>query len=181
MLLKKAKWFITIRGGDMTVRFIENVSKSDVFNGHHYDAGINSMLIRIQDPATEFGKIKYPFKEVHEFVFLDAEDEDGFPDECKIQDEQAAELVRLLKHAQENHMNVVVHCHAGICRSGAVVEVATMMGFTPTDRMRIPNLRVKHKMMQVLGWTYDADEKHQAMNGTVTTGGIIVPTNTEWN
>jgi predicted protein tyrosine phosphatase len=165
----------------MTVRFIENVSKSDVFNGHHYDAGINSMLIRIQDPATEFGKIKYPFKEVHEFVFLDAEDEDGFPDECKIQDEQAAELVRLLKHAQENHMNVVVHCHAGICRSGAVVEVATMMGFTPTDRMRIPNLRVKHKMMQVLGWTYDADEKHQAMNGTVTTGGIIVPTNTEWN
>ena len=164
----------------MTVRFIENVSKSDVFNGHHYDAGINSMLIRIQDPATEFGKIKYPFKEVHEFEFLDAEDTDGFPDECKIQDEQAAELVRLLQHAQENHMNVVVHCHAGICRSGAVVEVATMMGFTPTDRMRIPNLRVKHKMMQVLGWTYDANEKHQAMNGTVTTGGIIVPNN-EWN
>ena len=164
----------------MTVRFIENVSKSDVFNGHHYDAGINSMLIRIQDPATVFGKIKYPFKEVHEFEFLDAEDTDGFPDECKIQDEQAAELVRLLQHAQENHMNVVVHCHAGICRSGAVVEVATMMGFTPTDRMRIPNLRVKHKMMQVLGWTYDANEKHQAMNGTVTTGGIIVPNN-EWN
>jgi predicted protein tyrosine phosphatase len=140
----------------MTVRFIENVSKSDVFNGHHYDAGINSMLIRIQDPATEFGKIKYPFKEVHEFEFLDAEDEDGFPDECKIQDEQAAELVRLLKHAQEKHMNVVVHCHAGICRSGAVVEVATMMGFTPTDRYRQPNVRVKTKMMRVLGLTYDS-------------------------
>jgi predicted protein tyrosine phosphatase len=140
----------------MTVRFIENVSKSDVFNGHHYDAGINSMLIRIQDPATEFGKIKYPFKEVHEFEFLDAEDEDGFPDECKIQDEQAVELVRLLKHAQEKHMNVVVHCHAGICRSGAVVEVATMMGFTPTDRYRQPNVRVKTKMMRVLGLTYDS-------------------------
>jgi predicted protein tyrosine phosphatase len=140
----------------MTVRFIENVSKSDVFNGHHYDAGINSMLIRIQDPATEFGKIKYPFKEVHEFEFLDAEDEDGFPDECKIQDEQAAELVRLLKYAQEKHMNVVVHCHAGICRSGAVVEVATMMGFTPTDRYRQPNVRVKTKMMRVLGLTYDS-------------------------
>ena len=140
----------------MTVRFIENVSKSDVFNGHHYDAGINSMLIRIQDPATEFGKIKYPFKEVHEFEFLDAEDEDGFPDECKIQDEHAVELVRLLKHAQEKHMNVVVHCHAGICRSGAVVEVATMMGFTPTDRYRQPNVRVKTKMMRVLGLTYDS-------------------------
>jgi predicted protein tyrosine phosphatase len=136
-------------------RFIENVSKSDVFNGHHYDAGTNSMLIRIQDPATEFGKIKHQFKEVYEFEFLDAEDEDGYPDECKIQDEQAEAIVNLLKRAQENHMNVVVHCHAGICRSGAVVEVAEMMGFTPSDRFRQPNLRVKHKMMKVLGLTYE--------------------------
>ena len=140
----------------MTQRFIENVSKQDVALGWHMDAGPNAMLIRIQDPATFFGKIARAemFKEVHEFEFLDAEDEDGFEDECKIQDEQAAELVRLLKHAQENHMNVVVHCHAGICRSGAVVEVASMMGFTPADRLRIPNMRVKYKMMKVLGWTY---------------------------
>jgi predicted protein tyrosine phosphatase len=137
-------------------RFIENVSKSDVFNGHHYDAGPNAMLIRIQDPATEFGKIKYPFKEVYEFEFLDAEDEDGFEDECKIQDAQAEQLVALLKRALENRMNVVVHCHAGICRSGAVVEVATMMGFTPADRYRQPNIRVKSKMMKVLGWNYDS-------------------------
>ena len=73
-------------------------------------------------------------------------------------DAQAKELVRLLQHALANHMNVVVHCHAGICRSGAVVEVATMMGFTATDRYRQPNLRVKHKMMKVLGWTYDENE-----------------------
>jgi predicted protein tyrosine phosphatase len=137
------------------IRFIENCSKSDVFNGHHYDAGENSMLIRIQDPATEFGKIKHNFKEVYEFEFLDAEDEDGFEDECKIQDEQAEQLVNLLRRALENRMNVVVHCHAGICRSGAVVEVASMMGFTPADRYRQPNVRVKNKMMKVLGWTYD--------------------------
>jgi predicted protein tyrosine phosphatase len=154
--LLKDVTFITIAGGDMTIRFIENVSKSDVFNGHHYDAGTNSMLIRIQDPATEFGKIKYPFKEVYEFEFLDAEDEDGFPDECKIQDDQAEQIVGLLNRAKEKHMNVVVHCHAGICRSGAVVEVATMMGFTPTDRYRQPNVRVKTKMMRVLGLTYDS-------------------------
>ena len=161
----------------MTQRFIENVSKSDVFNGHHYDAGPNAMLIRIQDPATEFGKIKHPFKEVYEFEFLDAEDDDGFEDEVKISDVQAAELVRLLQRAQENAMNVVVHCHAGICRSGAVVEVASMMGFTPADRLRIPNMRVKHKMMQVLGWTYDADEKSEAVNGVVHSSGIIMPKN----
>lgn len=137
------------------IRFIENASKSDVFHGHHYDAGPNAMLIRIQDPATEFGKIKYPFKEVYEFEFLDAEDDDGFEDECKIQDEQAEEIIGLLRRAIDNRMNVVVHCHAGICRSGAVVEVATMMGFTPADRYRQPNLRVKRKLMQVLGLTYE--------------------------
>ena len=105
----------------MSQRFIENVSKADVNLGHHMDAGPNAMLIRIQDPATFFGRIARAdmFKEVHEFEFLDAEDADGFEDECKISDGQAAELVRLLQHAQENHMNVVVHCHAGICRSGA--------------------------------------------------------------
>lgn len=139
------------------IRWIENVSKSDVKLGFHMDAGSNAMLIRIQDPATEFGEIKHAemFKEIHEFEFLDAEDEDGFEDECKISDEQAAELVRLLQHALDKSMNVIVHCHAGICRSGAVVEVATMMGFTTGDRYRQPNLRVKSKMMKVLGLTYD--------------------------
>jgi predicted protein tyrosine phosphatase len=141
----------------MTIRWIENVSKSDVALGFHMDAGPNAMLIRIQDPATFFGKVARAdmFKEVYEFEFLDAEDEDGFPDEAKISDEQAQQLVALLKKAQENSMNVVVHCHAGICRSGAVVEVASMMGFTPTERYRQPNLRVKTKMMRVLGLTYD--------------------------
>ena len=141
----------------MSQRFIENVSKSDVALGFHMDAGPNAMLIRIQDPATFFGRIARAdmFKEVHEFEFLDAEDEDGFEDEAKISDDQAAELVRLLQHAQDNHMNVVVHCHAGICRSGAVVEVATMLGFTASDRYRQPSLRVKQKMMKVLGLTYD--------------------------
>ena len=143
----------------MTQRFIENVAASDVNTGFHYNPGPNSMLISITDPAGWKPNPVHKFKEIHEFEFLDAEDTDGFPDECKISDDQAAELVRLLQHAREKHMNVVVHCFAGICRSGAVVEVATIMGFTPTDRFRQPNLRVKHKMMKVLGLTYDSDEQ----------------------
>jgi predicted protein tyrosine phosphatase len=141
----------------MGIRWIENASKQDVALGFHMDAGTNAMLIRIQDPATEFGKIKHAhmFKEVYEFEFLDAEDADGFEDECKISDEQAQQLVNLLQHALDRSMNVVVHCHAGICRSGAVVEVASMIGFTPVDKYRQPNLRVKHRMMKVLGLTYD--------------------------
>lgn len=158
-----------------TVRFIENVSMTDAIVGHHYDPGPNSMLIRIQDPATEFRPVKHTFKYVEEFEFLDAEDSDGFPDECKISDAQAEKLVTLLKFALEHRVNVVVHCHAGICRSGAVTEVATMMGFTPTERFRMPNLRVKHKMMKALGLTYDSDEEQGFTNGWVSESGIIMP------
>ena len=159
------------------IRFIENISWDDCKHGWHYDCGDNAMLIQIADPATFFPTPKHKFKEIHQFEFLDAEDGDDFPEEAMISDDQAFDLVALLAHALENRMNVVVHCHAGICRSGAVVEVATMMGFTPSDRYRQPNLRVKHKMMKVLGWTYDADEKSEGKGGTISAGGIIIPFN----
>jgi protein tyrosine phosphatase len=97
---------------------------------------------------------------VHQFEFLDAEDKDGFDEDFKISDAQAAELVRLLQHALDNHMDVIVHCMAGLCRSGAVCEVGVMMGFQDTEKFRSPNMRVKHKMMKVLGWTYDENETY---------------------
>ena len=135
--------------------WIQNVALSDVRKGFHIDAGFNSMLIQIVDPAMVFPKPKYRFREVHQFEFLDLEDTDDFADEFKITDEQAERLVRLLQHALENKMNVVVHCVAGVCRSGAVCEVGVMMGFRDTEVYRSPNLLVKRKMMKVLGWTYD--------------------------
>lgn len=137
------------------IRWIENVSKDAVTLGLHSDLGINTMLIRIQDPATEFVEPKKEFRETYQFEFLDSEDSDPEHEDAKISDYQAARLVGLLQRALDKHMNVLVHCHAGICRSGAVVEVATMMGFTATDRHRQPNLRVKHKMMKELGFYYD--------------------------
>lgn len=157
------------------IRWIENVARDDIRHGWHYECGDNAMLIQISDPPGDHPTPKRKFKEVYQFDFLDAEDRDGFPEEAKISDEQAAEIVRLLQHALDNCMNVVVHCHAGICRSGAVVEVASMMGFTPTDRYRQPNLRVKHKMMKALGWTYDSDEEQTSAGGTISAGGIIIP------
>lgn len=154
--------------------WIQNVSMSDIRQGFHINPGINSMLIQIVDPAYEFPVPQYPFRETHQFQFLDAEKTDNFPDECKCTDEQAQELVRLLQHAQEQRMTVIVHCHAGVCRSGAVAEIGVMMGFKDTDSFRSPNLLVKHKMMKVLGWTYDEDEKH-TINGDVTDWGFVIP------
>lgn len=158
--------------------WIQNVSMSDIRQGFHINPGINSMLIQIVDPAYEFPVPKYQFREVHQFEFLDAEKEDRFPDECKCTDEQAAELVRLLQHAKDNRMNVIVHCHAGVCRSGAVAEIGVMLGFSDTEAFRSPNLLVKHKMMKLLGWTYDEAEPH-TINGVELDSGIIVPKNYE--
>ena len=135
--------------------WIENVAASDVSLGFHHDCGPNSMLISITDPAGWRPHAKQQFKERHDFEFLDAEDTDGFPDEAKISDTQAEQIVALLQQALENRMNVVVHCMAGICRSGAVVEVGVMMGFNDCEKYRQPNLRVKHKLMKQLGWTYN--------------------------
>lgn len=140
--------------------WIENVAAADVPLRFHHDAGENSMLIQIMDPASTWWPTPaHQFKETHQFEFLDAEDKDGFPEEAKISDAQAAEIVRLLKHALDQRMNVVVHCYAGICRSGAVAEVGVMMGFEDCERNRIPNLRVKQKLMRQLGWTYDSTEQ----------------------
>ena len=137
--------------------WIENVAAIDVTKSHHHAAGENSMLISITDPAGWPPEAMHKFKERHNFEFLDADD--GFPEECLVSDAQAQEIVRLLQHAMKNRMNVVVHCTAGLCRSGAVAEVGVMMGFGDTERTRIPNIRVKHRMMKALGWTYDANEK----------------------
>jgi predicted protein tyrosine phosphatase len=135
--------------------WIENVAAADIPTGFHHDVGPNSMLISITDPAGWRPEAKQQFKERHDFEFLDAEDEDREPEEAKITDAQAEQIVALLQQALENRMNVVVHCMAGICRSGAVVEVGVMMGFNDCEKYRQPNLRVKHKLMKQLGWTYN--------------------------
>lgn len=138
---------------------IENVSMEDVRVGTHTDMGENAMLIQITDPAYYPPIPKHDFRVITQYEFLDAEDEDiekhGYDEGFLISDKQAEDIVEFLDYAMEKNMNVLVHCHAGICRSGAVVEVGSMMGFTPTDRYRQPNLRVKHKMMKCLGWTYE--------------------------
>ena len=149
--------------------WIENVAAADVPLRFHHEAGPNAMLIQIMDPATSWWPTPaHEFKETHRFEFLDIE-ADGLTNngdgewtdmsEFAITDKQAAEIVRLLKHALDNHMNVVVHCYAGICRSGAVAEVGVMMGFQDAERTRIPNLLVKQKLMRQLGWTYDSNDK----------------------
>ena len=164
--------------------WIQNVALSDIPKGYHIRVEKDrSLLIQIVDPGMEFPKPLYEFTAVHQFEFLDIE-EDGLTNngdgtwtdmsEFAVTDSQAESLVLLLKQALDKGWDVVVHCVAGVCRSGAVCEVGVMLGFNDTEAFRSPNLLVKHKMMRALGWTYDADEPH-TINGVTLPSGIIVP------
>lgn len=145
--------------------WIQNVALADIPKKHHIAVGDNSMLIQIVDPAMQFPTPAHKFKEVHQFEFLDVEQDDFVIEETmRCSQQQADELVKLLQHALDNRMDVVVHCVAGICRSGAVCEVGVMMGFDDTKAFRSPNLLVKHRMMKTLGWNYDENEPH-TING----------------
>lgn len=164
--------------------WIQNVALADIPKKHHIAVGENSMLIQIVDPDMEFPTPAHDFKETHQFKFLDIE-EDGMTNNGDgtwtdmsvhaIKDADAEKLVELLRHALDKCMDVVVHCHAGVCRSGAVAEVGVMMGFKDAEAFRIPNLLVKHKMLKVLGWTYDESEPHTIKNGVETDWGFIIP------
>jgi len=154
--------------------WIQNVALSDITKGFHINPGDNAMLIQIVDPAMEFPTPLYKFKEVHQFEFLDLEVNDPWGEEFKVTDVQAKQLVDLLLKAYGQRMNVIVHCVAGVCRSGAVCEVGVMLGFEDTEVFRSPNLMVKHLMMKQLGWTYDENEPH-AINGIELESGLIIP------
>jgi len=130
--------------------WIENISLDDVRKGHHYDAGDNSMLIQICDYNTEFPTPKHQFKETLQFNFLDVEEDDKLLYECVISNDDANSIASALQRAWDNHMNVVVHCHMGISRSGAVAEVGEMLGFRSTDKFRVPNQTVKRKLTTAL-------------------------------
>jgi predicted protein tyrosine phosphatase len=145
--------------------WIQNISLSDAKKGQHIRVGENAMLIQIVDPDMEHPEPMHNFKEVHRFKFLDLEQSDDcINDAWKIQDADAEALVGLLQKALDNKTDVVVHCVAGVCRSGAVAEVGVMMGFDDAEAFRSPNLLVKHKMMKKLGWLYDEQEPH-TING----------------
>jgi protein-tyrosine phosphatase len=132
--------------------WIENCSYADILKAHHYDPGPNSLLISIVDPhggewthQTKWPSPKYPFKYISKYAFEDSDD-----GTFAITKQEGKQIAERLKTAFANHTNVVVHCIAGICRSGAVVEAAISLGFTDTGKHRIPNLRVKSFILEHL-------------------------------
>lgn len=134
--------------------WIVNVPKIAVETGQ-YDSRIpnvsQSILIRILDPSAQFSSPVGEFKEVHKFRFFDT-NLDSDPD--GISEADADEIASILTEALQSNTNVVVHCTAGRCRSGAIVEVGTIMGFEDLELYRQPNIVVKSRLLKSLGLSY---------------------------
>lgn len=137
--------------------YIQNISRSDCSNGHHNIKAKDAWLIQISDVGQSHPKPLFEFQKVIQLNFMDIPDRDEggirYLDAC--QPEQAKQMVQFLQEAKEAEKNIVVHCVAGICRSGAVVAVGEMLGFIPLWNNINPNYRVKYLMMKELGFTYD--------------------------
>ena len=82
----------------MLAPWIENIGIDEVRKGYHYDPGVNSMLIQIVDPGTEFPTPKHEFRQVHKFFFLDVEDNepDGTLYSCAITNEDAKVMHQMM-------------------------------------------------------------------------------------
>ena len=107
------------------------------------------MLIQIADPDSAYPTPAHEFREVHQFKFFDVEENEVDYQPCT--DADAKKIFDLLLHAKKHEMNVIVHCHMGLCRSGAVAEAGVVIGFDDTGRTRIPNLLLKKKLFNLIG------------------------------
>lgn len=127
----------------MNTPWIENCSIKDIKNGIHYLDPQKTILIQIVDVGFEFPNPKYKkdFRNIFKFQFDDVDKEE---DINKISEEDAAIIAEKLQGAFNRGLNVVVHCHAGLCRSGAVVEAGILLGFQDTGKFRVPNILVKN-------------------------------------
>jgi predicted protein tyrosine phosphatase len=132
--------------------FIQNIPLSDVATGWHRDIKGNGILIQIIDTDWDFfPESPYDFKEVHQFKFLDVEEDAEVLDEAmRISDEQAEQIAAILRRGLEQDCNIIVHCHAGVCRSGAVVEAGVRLGFEDLRKYRAPNRLVLKKLLKYL-------------------------------
>lgn len=116
---------------------IVNISRNAILKGTH-PKWANSVLIQIADVCGYFvkPKCKETFAEIHEFRFQDT---DTRWDDGVITEEQANGIALILVDAKKANRDIIVHCNQGERRSGAVVEVATWIGFEDPKIPRYPN------------------------------------------
>ena len=102
----------------------------------------NDWLISITNHGDKNVDVKKPFDKILFTQFNDTETIGS----GGIKSEQAHQIADFIKHARNLKKNVWVNCHAGICRSGAIVMLLGDLGWDiaqhPLIPFRLPNLLV---------------------------------------
>ena len=122
-------------------KFTANFPRGVIESGFPFELTNRDWLISISDAAAKSPNIRNTFSTVFFFFF----DDDNPPAAGILDEMQAAQLAAVIHKARELNKNVWVHCNAGMCRSGAVVEVLALLGWTLADEFsprRVPNTHV---------------------------------------
>lgn len=84
----------------------------------------NTLLISISDTETEYKEIQQLFNSLNiknnilvQLKFLDTIELDNY------KDEYTEQIFNSVEHAIKNNMDIIVHCWAGISRSGAIAKI----------------------------------------------------------
>ena len=123
---------------------IVNANRQEISNGSTLGLDPDrTIVIQIVDPASFFPQASAFVSQIR-LQFDDVEEEE----DQAIQPWQAEIILNTLRAARAADLNVVVHCHAGLCRSGAVVEFALRhLDFQlHQNRERIPNQLVLRRL-----------------------------------
>lgn len=139
---------------------IQNVSRYDVESGSHLatDSGRKVILIQISDPDTAHPTPAKSFEKIFKFKFLDIEEDQECPDQWRPSIDDAYYIASILLTCLQMDYDLVVHCHAGVCRSGAVAEVGEMLGFEYAGSYKQPNIALKKHLMEALGLIFNPEE-----------------------
>lgn len=129
--------------------FIINVSMREVMDGITFNCDFNNtILIQIVDPNMEFPTPKNKYLQIYKFKFFD---DNGENVGLSISENQIDEIFNILNDCLSKKINIIVHCVAGICRSGAITEIGTIIGFKDLKRYnRLPNVHIKNLFMRKL-------------------------------
>ncbi len=133
--------------------WIQHYSRFDIKEGLHFYEPHKTALISINDVDEPAPKPKYDFVSTIVFHFEDVVDA---TDPNSITPHDAKLLGMFLQKMFSEGKNVIVHCHAGVCRSSAVALAGKAIGFTLEPKSRLPNSLVLTRIVEQLGLPIDA-------------------------